>query len=171
MDVSPSQFLTLGAPRETNTGLSRLLMPMAPENGVGSSGNVTHVPVGLVSACVSSLLVHGEGQEISCPYLHSYSGFAVPQLWSGRNDKHYRGAEVTEGAEPKLLLFSPKWKRWYLSGLVRSQPQRWRTPHAASSRLLSAADSSGPGGFGATRVSQMSCKCARGVMETTLAHR
>lgn len=70
-------------------------------NSVGSTGNVTHVPVGLVSACVSSLLVHGEGQEISGPYLHSYSGFPVPQLWSGRNDKHSRGAEVTEGAEPK----------------------------------------------------------------------
>lgn len=109
---------------------------MAPGNGVGSTGNVTHVPVGLVSACVSSLLVHGEGQEISGPYLHSYSGLPVPQLWSGRKDKHSRGAGVTEGAEPKLLLFSPKWKRWYLSGPVRSQPQRRRTPHAASSTLL-----------------------------------
>lgn len=86
-------------------------------------GNLIRVPVWLVTAHVSSLLLHGEGQEISGPYLHSYSGFPVPQLWSRRNDKHYRGAEVTEGAEPELLLFSRKWNRWCLSGLVGSEPQ------------------------------------------------
>lgn len=33
---------------------------------------------------------------------------------------------MTEGAEPELLLFSRKWNRWCLSGLVRSEPPRWR---------------------------------------------
>lgn len=147
---------------------------MAPENGVGSTGNVTHVPVGLVSACVSSLLVHGEGQEISCPYLHSYSGFPVPQLWSGRNDKHYRGAEVTEGAEPKLLLFSPKWKRWYLSGLVRGGGLHMQLPPGCSALLIllaRAALAHHACPECPANVLQMSCKCARDVMETTLAHR
>lgn len=78
-----------------------------PEEVWAVHGNWIRLPVWLVTAHVCSLLVHGEGQEISGPYLHSYSGFPVPQLWSRRNDKHYRGAEVTEGAEPRItVIFS-----------------------------------------------------------------
>lgn len=134
-------------------------------------GNLMCVPVWLVTAHVSSLLVHGEGREISGPYLHSYSGFPVPQLWSRRNDKHYRGAEVTEGAQPELLLFSHKWNRWCLLGLVGSEPWRrhqMQLPSGSSVLLLQVFRSiltgawsrqlkvpivsDGPGGFGGKSV-------------------
>lgn len=46
----------------------------------------------------------------------------VPQLWSRRNEKHYRAEEVTEGAKLELLLVSHKWNcHHHLSELVTSQ--------------------------------------------------
>lgn len=81
--------------------------------------------------CVYSLhLAHSGG---SCrSYFHSDAILSVPQLWSKRNWKHLRTAEVTEGAKLELLLFSHKWKHQYLSELVTSQSQdrnRYRQRH------------------------------------------
>lgn len=44
-----------------------------------------------------------------------------PQLWSTTIEKYYRGAQVTEGAKLKLLLFGQKWDQHHLSELVTSQ--------------------------------------------------
>lgn len=66
--------------------------------------------------------LHLAHSEKSCrPYLHSYSIQPVPQLWSKRNEKHYRTVEVTEGAKLELLLFYLKWNHHHLSELVTSQ--------------------------------------------------
>lgn len=90
---------------------------------------------------VSSLVARHEGQEISGPYLHSRSGLPVRQLWSGRNDKHYRRAEVTEGAEPELLLFSPQMGLLVSvgAGHIRAAAAAWEASGEASCTFLTAA--------------------------------
>lgn len=61
--------------------------------------------------------------EINMPYLHSDTVLSVPQLWSRRNEKHYRIVEVTEGARLELLLFSHKWNHHHLLESLTSQLQ------------------------------------------------
>lgn len=99
----------------------------------------------LASQCVHNLLLAHSGKS-SRPYLHSYSILLVPQLWSKRNEKHYRTVEVTEGGKLELLLFSHKWNHHHLSELVTSQLQyknqcrqthgKRRSSNAASFRLV-----------------------------------
>lgn len=60
---------------------------------------------------------------------------------------------MTEGADSELLLFSHKWNRWCLSGLVMPQPQPGLLQTKAWGAFLENVPVCG--------------KCARDVMETT----
>ncbi len=90
---------------------------------------VTHV-------CLTTVAHSGR----SCrPYLHSDGILSVAQLWSERNEKHYRTVQVTEGARLELLLFSHKWNHHHLSDLATSQFQhrnQGRLRHTASVGVL-----------------------------------
>lgn len=72
--------------------------------------------------CVYNLPVAHSGRGCR-HYLHSDTILSVPQLWSKKNEKHYRTVEVSEGAKLKLLLFSLRWNHHHFLELVTSQLQ------------------------------------------------